>query len=112
MNRGHPRFYELLEEMRETHNRKNHDYATDTDPLSNLRLCETFGVEAWLGTLVRMADKWSRITELSKKEAMVADESIKDTLIDLANYSLLCYILLEEHEKGNIGTDRGHTESV
>ena len=98
-HRGHPRFYELLEEIKETHNRKNHDYAQDKDPLSNLKMCESLGVPAWKGTLVRMSDKWSRITQLANgKEALVKDEAITDTLKDMAVYSLLCIILIEENK--------------
>lgn len=93
---GHPRFYELLISMAETHSKKNHDYAKDTDPLSNLKLCESFGITAFKGILVRLGDKWSRITELSKKVNQVKDESIMDTLIDNANYSLLAIVVFEE----------------
>lgn len=96
---GHPRFYSLLVEIAELHARKNHDYAMDNDPLSNLRRPTNLGLPAWLGTLVRLEDKWSRLEELSKKPAMVAGESMIDTLQDNAVYSLLCIILLEEEEK-------------
>lgn len=98
---GHSRFYELLLEIAELHARKNHDYAKDKDPLSNLRMCEQFDLPAFKGVLVRLSDKWSRITELSKKEAMVANESITDTLMDMAVYSLLAIILLEEDAKSS-----------
>jgi len=96
---GHPRFYELLTEIAELHARKNHDYAKNADPLSNLRMCESFGIPAYKGVLVRLSDKWSRITELSKKQAKVTNESMIDTLMDNAVYSLLAIILLEEGEK-------------
>ncbi len=96
---GHPRFYALLEELSALHSRKNHDYAGD-DPLSNLRVSEQFGIPAWKGTLIRMADKWSRITTFAAKDRLeVKDESVKDTLKDLAVYSLLALILFEEGEK-------------
>lgn len=96
---GHPRFYEMLLEIAELHARKNHDYAKDKDPLSNLRMCEQFDLPAFKGVLVRLSDKWSRITELSKKEAMVANESIIDTLMDMSVYALLAIILIEEDAK-------------
>ena len=92
---GSTRFYALLEEIAELHSRKNHDYAATTDPLSNLRMAETFGVPAWKGVLIRMSDKWSRITQLvSGKQPK--NESLKDSLLDLAVYSLLTIVLLEE----------------
>jgi len=94
---GHPRFYELIEEIKKTHSDKNHDYATASDPLSNLKLSQEIGIPPWKGVLVRMSDKWSRITQLaSGKKAQVKGEAITDTLKDLAVYSLLCLILYEE----------------
>ena len=97
---GHYRFYELVDEIKDLHSRKNHDYSSNQDPLANFKLCEQFGIPAWLGCLVRMSDKWSRITQLaSGKEAQVKDEAITDTLRDLSVYSLLCIILYEESKK-------------
>lgn len=94
-------FYELLDKMAEIHHKKNHDYSVGKkDPLSNFRMCEEFGIPAWKGCLVRISDKFSRITQLSTKEAEVKDESIEDTLIDLSCYSLLCIILLRESHGG------------
>ena len=100
---GSARFYALLDELAELHSRKNHDYAATADPLSNLRMAETFGVPAWKGVLVRMSDKWSRITQLvSGKQPK--NESLKDSLLDLAVYSLLTIVLLEElnHDRTEI----------
>ncbi|KKN61526.1 hypothetical protein LCGC14_0521140 [marine sediment metagenome] len=94
---GHPGFYQLLDEIADLHDRKNHDYAGD-DPLSNLKLCEEFGIPAWKGVIVRLTDKWSRITQLITKEAQVKDESIEDTLKDSAVYSLLAIVLKRERK--------------
>ena len=92
---GHPKFYTLIEEICELHSRKNHDYATDENPLSNFRRSEAFGVPAWVGILVRMSDKWSRIEQLANGKT-AQNESLRDSLIDLAAYALLGIILLEE----------------
>lgn len=94
MKRGHPRFYELIKEICELHDRKNADYARDDDPLSNFRRAEAFGIPAWKGVLVRMSDKWSRIEELSGGKT-AQNESLRDSLIDLAVYALIDVILLE-----------------
>ena len=85
--------------MAKIHSDKNHDYATNADPLSNFRECEGFGVDAGKGIMVRMSDKWSRLKQLELKgEALVKDESLLDTLLDLANYSVLRAILyIEKH---------------
>lgn len=95
---GDPLFYQLLAEIAELHSRKNHDYAQDGDPLSNLRACEALGIPAYTGVLVRLQDKWSRLVELSKKEAQVKEESVEDTLKDMAVYALLA-ICLRRHKK-------------
>ena len=96
---GHPRFYELLDQIGDLHDRKNSNYAADNDPLSNLRLCESFGVPASVGTMVRMSEKWSRLTELTKGKQDRVGESMTDTLMDMAIYSLLEIILIEEQAK-------------
>lgn len=99
MRKGHKKFYELLKKIEDLHDRKNSNYANDSDPLSNLKQSEQFGIPAWQGTLVRMSDKWSRITELAKGKEDLVGEAIEDTLLDLAIYSLLCIILYEERDK-------------
>ena len=92
------RFEELLDKMKDIYKRKNHDYSGEgEDPFSNFRECEDFNVPAWKGVLVRLGDKYSRLKNFAKKETLaVSDETIIDTLIDNANYSLIAAILIEE----------------
>lgn len=79
---------------------KNADYAVDSDPFKNFRLCEALGVSTVeSGMIVRMSDKLSRITNLLSKEASVKDESIHDTLLDLANYSIILSNYIESKQK-------------
>jgi hypothetical protein len=89
-----PAFVRLLDEIRAIHDSKSHDYA-DADPLSNLRMCESFGVPAFHGVMVRLSDKWSRLVQLVGGKTP-KHESLRDTLIDQAVYSLLAVILLDE----------------
>jgi len=97
---GHPRFYELLDEMADLHSRKNHDYAGTDDPLKNLRACERMGIPAWKGILIRLQDKVSRYEQFAKVGKLeVKNESIADTLMDNAAYSLLAIIDIEEKSK-------------
>jgi hypothetical protein len=90
-----PAFIRLLHEIEALHESKNEDYAADADPLSNLRRCEKFGVPAFTGTLVRLTDKWSRIEQLAGGKAP-KHESLRDSLVDNAVYSLLAVLLLDE----------------
>ena len=96
---GHPRFKELLKEMQDMHDRKNNNYATDENPLSNLMECERMGLPASTGVLVRMSDKYCRLMELAKGKKDLVGESFIDTLMDLSIYSLLLRIIIEEEEK-------------
>ena len=94
------RFYELLDTMKNTHDAKRHDYANPDDVFANFRTCEQAGIPAWKGCCVRIGDKFSRIMGFAKKEKLkVKDESIKDTLIDMANYALIALILYEEEQE-------------
>lgn len=93
---GDPRFHRLLEEMARVHSDKNHDYAMSVDPLSNFRKAQVFGVAPSRGALVRMSDKWSRLEQLVGGTKTPKNESVRDTLMDLANYALLTVLLMED----------------
>lgn len=95
---GSPAFYKLLEKMKEIHSDKNHDYSGENDPFKNFKMSEIMGIPAWKGCLVRISDKFSRLCSFANKEEYkVKDENIKDTLMDLAIYSLICSILYDEN---------------
>lgn len=98
VERLNPRFYTLLHRMAELHNSKQHDYCGQGfDPLANLRASEALGIPAWKGCLVRMSDKWMRLRNFARQEAMaVKDESFCDTCLDLAVYALHEIILFQE----------------
>ncbi len=96
---GHPDFYKLLDQMAELHSRKNHDYAGTKDPLKNLRACERISLDPFKGVMVRLQDKWSRLEEfVNSGNLMVKQESVIDTLMDNAVYSLLAIILYKERQ--------------
>jgi len=102
---GHPGFYELLKTMADIHSRKNGNYAKASDALSNFRLSNELGIDPFKGCLIRMSDKWSRICQLSKGVPDLVGESLEDTLIDLANYSLISILLLREKRANTKGTE-------
>ena len=77
----------VQDEGLELFKRKNQDYG---DAFAN------YGV---LGVLVRMGDKIARLQSISKKSvSLVNSESLRDTLIDLHNYSAMAIMLLDEDE--------------
>lgn len=93
------RFYEILDDIRELHDKKRHDYGANEDIFANFRLSELSGIKAWQGSVVRMGDKYARMSNFIKKgEFKYKEESIKDTLMDMAIYSLITLILFEEQE--------------
>lgn len=103
VSNGDPTYLKLLDEMRELHIRKNAGYSGDgVDRWANFRLAEAFGVSTLLGVMVRMSDKWIRITNLIKNPKFdQVGESIDDTLFDLASYALIAICIRREREKQN-----------
>lgn len=80
---------------------KNQDYSWKdaVDAFANFKVVEEFwiSVEHWF--LTRMLDKIKRVSNLVNQEAAVADEKITDTLLDLANYSLLFLLYLRSKDE-------------
>lgn len=70
---------------------KNHDYGDSVH--------DTFLKYGLTSFLVRMEDKLNRARTLNQKEAMVNDEKITDTLLDLANYAIIAVIELEKSKE-------------
>jgi len=97
------RFHQIVEEMVELHDRKNHDYA-GSDYLPNFLMCEKhMGIPAWKGCIIRLSDKMARIMNVARDdETSVGDETITDTLMDLAVYAIITRILHEDFKKYNI----------
>lgn len=86
---------------------KNADYTGGGDPFANFKTAEimNFGVTTEQSFMTRMVDKFTRISTFVKGGVLkVKDESVEDTLLDLANYSILlaCYIKSKRQEQGTI----------
>lgn len=85
-------FDECCEKMKATTRAKNADYTGQgEDPFANFSRVEALGIcSTEQGFLTRMTDKMSRLASFSQKGFLeVKDESVEDTLLDLATYSLL-----------------------
>lgn len=83
-------FREITDYMYQIYEKKNADYG---DSFS--KTFEEFGLTA---SAIRINDKTERFKKLIKQEAQVQDESIKDTLLDLANYAVLTLMELMNRE--------------
>lgn len=84
-------FTELCKSMIETYIKKNHDYGNSFD-----KSLDRFGIVA---AIVRIGDKMNRIESLTGKKAQVTDESIRDTLMDMANYCVMTVMWLDNQKK-------------
>ena len=81
----------LLRQIHDTYIKKNHDYG---DSFS--RSYKKYGLVA---AMVRMEDKWNRLDNMaSGAEQKVADESIRDTLLDLAGYCIMTTMELDKQK--------------
>lgn len=84
-------FTDITTSMARTYAAKNHDYGNSFD-----KSLDKFGI---IAGIVRMGDKMNRIESLAVKKAEVNDESIKDTLLDLATYSVMTLMWLNKVDK-------------
>lgn len=76
------RHKQICKELNHLYERKNSDYG-DSFHIS-------FVEEGMAMARIRLGDKLNRFKTLSRKDTrMVEDESIRDTLIDLANYAVM-----------------------
>ena len=109
---GHPRFYELLEELSELHSKKNFDYAAGGDPLGNFdRRAKIYSLYPNLDlsdpAVVAIVDAMKQLDAIlwfhsNKHEAKVEGKVAK--LKDMAVYSLIDIILEERKIAKPTGT--------
>ena len=57
---------------------------------------DAFATYGPIGVLIRIGDKISRASSISKNSINIQDESIRDTLVDLHNYSAMAIMLLDQ----------------
>lgn len=80
----------LCKELNDLYAKKNRDYGNSFH--------DTYLEEGLAMSRIRLSDKLARFKKLSHKfeyEGAVEDESIRDTLIDLANYALMTVMELD-----------------
>jgi hypothetical protein len=94
------RFHELLTKAGEMHDRKQQDYGRGDDPFANVRASDEWGIPGWIGAMVRAQDKLRRLQAHATRGSLV-NESVEDSLLDLAVYALIALVLYEEESNGN-----------
>lgn len=83
-------FTQITKKMAETYAAKNHDYGNAFG-----KSYDEFGI---ISAVVRMNDKMERIKSITKmphEQMQVKDESLQDTLLDLANYAVMTLVELK-----------------
>lgn len=76
------RHYGICDELNQLYAKKNHDYGDSFH--------DTFLEEGFAMSRIRLSDKLSRFKTLSKGyQQYISDESVRDTLLDLANYAIM-----------------------
>lgn len=81
------RHAEICAELNDVYRRKNADYGDSFG--------ETFRKLGVISAVTRITDKVNRLQILCIRAAQVHDESVRDTLLDLANYAIMSVIELE-----------------
>ena len=83
-----PKFISVQKESLELFKRKNKDYGN------------AFANHGPIGVIIRMGDKINRLMSISQSGVnMIKTESLRDTLIDLHNYSAMAIMLMDSKEK-------------
>lgn len=81
----------LCEGLNKLYEQKNHDYGDSFH--------QTFVEEGMAMPRIRLGDKFSRFKTLTLRgDQQVADESVRDTLLDLANYALMTVLEMDLKE--------------
>ena len=79
----------ICKELTETYKKKNADYGNSFE--------NSLDKHGLIAGIVRMDDKMSRLISLNSKNGqLVLDESLRDTLMDLANYAIMSVMWLDE----------------
>lgn len=81
-------FIDITNSLTTIYQAKNQDYGNSFE-----KSLYKFGLVA---SIIRLSDKMNRIESLSQTKAKVKDESIEDTLLDLANYAIMTVIWLRK----------------
>jgi len=95
-------FDSLVKQMREVIVRKGNDYAND-DKLSNFK---TAGPNAGLtpeqNCLSLISTKVARLGTLFNSKKSPSNEAVTDSVMDLANYSILLHMIINENKQSDL----------
>lgn len=103
-------FDDFTAKMREVLVAKANDYAGDVDRLRNFKqVGDVTGIGAPRAVLTHIATKVSRLGTLLGSGKAPSNESVGDSVLDLANYSILLYMVLSEGSAQKAEVGKGYT---
>lgn len=88
------RHFEIVTALNQLYASKNSDYGNSFG--------ETYRKLGIISAITRISDKYNRLVSLATKpeeERKVKDESIQDTLLDMANYCIMTVIEMEAEKE-------------
>ena len=88
-------FQQILKEIQAMHDKQQADYGKKGDPFANVRASEEWGIPGWIGCMTRGTDKIKRLQAAARGQNLV-NESIEDSLLDLATYTIIALCLFRE----------------
>lgn len=96
----------ICEKLNKTYSAKQHDYGNSFG--------DTFDKLGIISAITRISDKYNRLVSLgakTKEEQRVKDETITDTLLDLANYAIMTVIELHKNDTQPCDSNKSDAQS-
>lgn len=81
----------ICEALNALYERKNHDYGDSFG--------KSFKEYGMAMPCIRLEDKLNRLKALTKDKAKVSDESVEDTIMDLANYAIMTLVEMKREDE-------------
>jgi hypothetical protein len=91
-------FHDVCDAMKAMHDKKQQDYGRVDNPFSNVCASAEWGLEPWVGAMVRATDKLRRL-QVAATRGTLANEGVEDSLIDLAVYSAIALVLYRNRKE-------------
>ena len=106
------KYMDVINKLKETFLKKNHDYGSSVK--KNYDKFEAYGKNEGLKYVFgRIAEKHDRLENLiyGAHTNQVTDESVEDTLLDMANYAILAAVSIQEHKTNSVQEHKANPQS-
>lgn len=84
-------YQQIINKLYKTYVDKNHDYGNSFDDT-----CDEFGL---IAPVIRINDKIKRCKSILKNNNFKVNESLEDTISDLANYCIMTLMWMKKNSK-------------